>query len=106
MSLIKNFCRLATYHELSDDEVIEFFDIVQSVVPTKLLTGFSNDGEIVSVDVISYTDSSSKDDDGNDQKVYEIVLNENIDPDDGDTISKELADEFDFDFEFEASIEI
>lgn len=96
--LIKNFCRLVTYHELSDDDVIEFFDIVQSVVPTKLLTGFSKSGEVVSINVTVYTDH-------NDQNVYEIVLNEEIGPDEGDTISQELADEFDFDFEFEASIE-
>lgn len=103
MALIKNFCRLVAYQELSDEDVIEFFDIVQSIVPTKLLTGFSNEGEVVSVDVIAYTDYS----DGKDQLtyVYEVVLSEDIDAVDGDKIAEELANEFDFDFEFEASIE-
>ena len=106
MALIKNFCRLVTYHELSDDDVIEFFDVVQSIVPTKLLTGFSSDGEVVSVDVIAYTDPSSKDENGNDQQVYEIVLTDNIDPEDGDAIAEELGNTFEFDFDFEASIEV
>lgn len=98
MALIKNFCRLVTYHELSDEDVIEFFDIVQSVVPTKLLTGFSRTGEAVSIDVTVYTDRTE-------QHIYEIVLSEEIGPEEGDAISEELSKEFDFDFEFEASIE-
>ena len=98
MALVKNFCRLVTDRELDDDTVIEFFDIVQSVVPTKLVTGISGSGEAVSVDVIAYTDDT-------DQYIYEIILNEEIDAGEGDTIAEELAKEFEFDFEFEASIE-
>ena len=98
MVLVKNFCRLVTHQELDDNIVIDFFDIVQSIVPTKLVTGISGSGEVVSVDVIAYTDNS-------DQYIYEIILNEEIGPEEGDIISQELAKEFDFDFEFEASIE-
>ena len=97
MAFVKNFCRLITAHELSDEEVIDFFDIVQSIVPTKILTGFSGTGDVVSVDVIAYIDQS--------QHIYEIILKEDIDPEDGDTIAEELANEFDFDFDFEASVE-
>lgn len=97
MAFVKNFCRLITDHELSDEEVIDFFDIVQSVVPTKILTGFSGSGDVISVDVIAYIDQS--------HYIYEIILKEDIDPEDGDTIAEELGNEFDFDFDFEASIE-
>lgn len=98
MAFVKNFCRLVTDHELTDEEVIDFFDIVQSIVPTKILTGFSGTGDVVSVDVIAYTDQN--------QQVYEVVLKENIGPDDGDAIAEELANEFKFDFDFEASVEV
>lgn len=97
MAFVKNFCRLITDHELGDEEVIDFFDIVQSVVPTKILTGFSGTGDVVSVDVIAYIDQS--------QHIYEIILKEDIGPEDGDTIAEGLANEFDFDFDFEASVE-
>ncbi len=98
MAFVKNFCRLVTGHELTDEEVIDFFDIVQSVVPTKILTGFSGTGDVVSVDVMAYTDQA--------QYIYEVILKEDIDPEDGDTIAEELANEFDFDFDFEASVEV
>lgn len=97
MAFVKNFCRLITDHELGDEEVIDFFDIVQSVVPTKILTGFSGTGDVVSVDVMAYIDQS--------QYIYEIILKEDIGPEDGDTIAEGLANEFDFDFDFEASVE-
>lgn len=97
MAFVKNFCRIVTSYELTDDEVIDFFDIVQSVVPTKILTGFSGTGEVVSIDVMAYTDQA--------QYIYEIILKEDIGPEDGDTIAEELANEFDFDFDFEASVE-
>ena len=98
MAFVKNFCRLVTGHELTDEEVIGFFDIVQSVVPAKILTGFSASGDVVSVDVLAYTDQS--------QYIYEIILKEDMGPDDGDAIAEELANEFEFDFDFEASVEV
>ena len=102
MAFVKYFCRLLTEVELDDDDVITFYDIVQSVVPTKLVTAFADEsGEQVSVEVIAYTGSDS-----DKQYVYEIVLEENISSSDGDTIAEELNKEFDFDFDFEASVEI
>jgi hypothetical protein len=102
MAFIKHFCRLLTNHELTDEDVIEFYDIVQSIVPTKLVTAYTdNNQEVVSVEVIAYTDSSS-----DTQNVYEIMLTNNMSPEEGDQISQILYNEFDFDFDFEASIEI
>ena len=89
--------------ELPDDDVIEYFDIVQSVVATKLLTAYDEEKEQVGIEVISYTD---EDKDGP-LYIYEIVLDEENSPDEGDEISKELFNEFpDQVFSFEASIEI
>ena len=89
--------------ELDIDDVEVFFDVVQSVVETKLITAYDEDKEEVGIEVISYSD---EDNDGA-LFVYEIVLAEQIDPDEGDEISQQLFDEFDdITFTFEASIEI
>ncbi len=102
MAFIKNFCRLLTNEELDDSDVIEFFDIVQSVVPTKLVTAYTADNkEVVSVEVIAYTNPSN-----NNQTIYEIILADAIEPEEGDSIAQQLNDAFDFDFDFEASIEV
>lgn len=101
----KHFVRFNTRQELDDYDVIEFFDIVQSVVPTKIVTGMNaEDGDKVSVDVMVYED---EDDDGP-IFVYEIILDEEIDEDEGNRIANELIEEFpDQDpFTFEASIEV
>jgi hypothetical protein len=101
MAFIKHFCRLLTNNVLEDEDVIEFYNIVQSIVPTKLVTAYTDSSrEVVSVDVIAYTNPDSTT-----QNVYEILLEEEISSDEGDSISKELANEFDFDFDFEASVE-
>lgn len=102
MAFVKHFCRLLTHVELDDEDVITFYDIVQSVVPTKVVTAYSDEsGEQISVEVVAYTDPDSAT-----QNVYEIVLEEDLDPADGDQISAELDKEFEFDFDFEASVEI
>jgi len=100
---IKHFARMLTRDELTDEEVIIYFDIVQSVVPTKLVTAYDEDKEQVGIEVIGY---ESGDDDG-EIFIYEIILEEEIDADEGDEISKMLFDEFDdVTFTFEASVEI
>ena len=102
MAFIKNFCRLLTNEELDDDDVIEFFDVVQSVVSTKLLTAYTaNNEEVVSVEVIAYVDPNNRY-----KNIYEIILSETIDPEEGDSIVEQLNSMFDFDFDFEASIEV
>ena len=99
MKFVKHFCRIITDHELSDDDVVEYFDIVQSVVPNKLVTAYRGDDK-VSVDVMAYTGSTDH------QDVYEIILDEQIDIEEGERISDELDEVFEFDFEFEISLEI
>ena len=99
----KHFARIICREQLDNTDVEVFFDVVQSVVPTKLITAYDEDKEEVGIEVISYEDS----DDEGELFVYEIVLAEQIDPEEGDAISDELFDEFDdVTFTFEASIEI
>lgn len=100
---IKHFARMLTRDELTDEEVIIYFDIVQSVVPTKLVTAYDEEKEQVGIEVIGY---ESEDDDG-EIFIYEIILEEEIDADEGDQISEMLFDEFDdVTFTFEASVEV
>ena len=48
---------MLTREELSDEDVMVYYDIVQSVVPTKLLTAY--DGQKVGVDIAyNYDDKS------------------------------------------------
>jgi hypothetical protein len=99
----KHFTRLVSREQLDNDDVELFYDIVQSVVSTKVVTAYDTDKDEVSVDVIAYEDS---DEDG-DLFVYEIVLSEEIAPSEGDEIAGLIFDEFDSDsITFEASIEI
>ncbi len=100
---IKHFVRMLTREELSDEDVIVYHDIVQSIVPTKVLTAYDEEKAKIGIEVIAYT---SEDDDG-DMWIYEIILSEEIDPDEGDEISEMLFKEFDdVQFTFEASIEV
>lgn len=100
MEFVKHFCRLITTEELSNDDVAEYFDIVQSIVPVKLVTAQSEDGEKFSAEVIIYNGTNSS-------FIYEIVLQEQINLDEGEDISDELAESFpDLDFDFETSLEI
>jgi hypothetical protein len=98
----KHFARMVSRDELTDEDVIVYFDIVQSVVSTKVVTAF-DDGGKASAEVLLY---QSEDEDG-DLYVYEVVLDEEIDEQEGDVISEILFTEFDdITFTFEASIEI
>tara|TARA_Y100001972_G_C7626623_1_gene314327 strand:- start:61 stop:369 length:309 start_codon:yes stop_codon:yes gene_type:complete len=99
----KHFARMLTRDELSDQDVMVYYDIVQSVVATKLVKAYDDDKKIVGVEVMAYT---SEDEEG-DMWIYEIVLDEEIDADEGDAISEQLFDEFDdVKFTFEASVEV
>lgn len=99
MEFTKHFCRLVTETELSDDDVIEFFDIVQSTVPVKLVIGHTDDDEKVNVQVTQYENSEGL-------HIYEILLKEQVNLDEGEEISDMLMQTFDFDFDFETSMEI
>jgi hypothetical protein len=98
----KHFARIVCRQELENDDVELFFDVVQSVVETKLITAYDQDKEEVGVEVISYV---SEDDNG--LFIYEVILAEEIDSEEGNDISYALFQEFDdTTFTFEASIEI
>lgn len=99
----KHFVRFNTREQLQDSDVIEYFDVVQSIIPTKLVTGISSDGDKVSIDVMIYNDM----DDEGELFIHEIVLEDDIDSEEGDEISEELSDLFpETQFTFEASIEV
>lgn len=100
---IKHFVRMLCREELSDKDVIVYFDIVQSVVPTKLLTAYDDEKSKVGVEVMAYT---SEDDEGP-MWIYEIICDEEVEAEEGDEISKLLFEEFDdIKFTFEASVEV
>lgn len=100
---IKHFVRILTREELEDSDVAVYHDIVQNVIPTKVLTAYDEEKEQVGIEVIAYT---SEDEEGL-MWVYEVVLENEIDAEEGDQIAEMLFDEFDdVKFTFEASIEI
>tara|TARA_B000000557_G_scaffold221661_1_gene190131 strand:+ start:132 stop:446 length:315 start_codon:yes stop_codon:yes gene_type:complete len=104
MAFTKHFARWNTREELDEDDIIEYFDIVQSVCASKIVKGVTDDAKKVSIDVIIYTDE----DEHGLIYIHEIVLDEEIDPEEGNAISDELAREFPHleNFTFEASIEV
>lgn len=94
---------MLTRDELVDKDVIVYHDIVQSVVSTKLITAYDEEKEQVGIEVIGYTSEDSH----GPMWIYECVLTEQIDAEEGDEISVALFDEFDdIQFTFEASVEI
>ena len=99
MPFVKHFVRLITPTQLDDEDVIEFYDIVQTHVPTKLASAFTDDEEVVAVQVTHY----ESDDDRN---IYEIVLKEQMSESEGMNVAQELSDEFDFDYDIESSMEV
>lgn len=97
---VKHFARLITDAELSNDEVAEYFDVVQSYIPAKLVVAYTDDHEMVSAEVTLYSTTE-------DRTIYEVVLSEQVDEDEGESIAEELAEVFDgIDFDFETSLEI
>lgn len=99
MPFVKHFVRLITPTQLDDEDVIEFFDIVQSHVPTKLASAFTDDEEVVAVQVTHYDAEDGR-------NIYEIITQEEINDSEGNAIANDLADEFDFDYDIESSMEI
>jgi|TARA_B110000977_G_scaffold65514_1_gene89263 hypothetical protein len=99
----KHFARIVCRQELESEDVELFFDVVQSEVQTKLITAYDEAKEEVGIEVISYNDE----DDNGLLYIYEVILAEEIDSDEGDAICDALFDELeDITFTFEASIEI
>ena len=99
-NFVKHFARLITDHELSNEEVAEYYDIVESHIPAKVVVAYTDDHEMVSAEVTLYSTTE-------DRTIYEVVLQEPVDSDEGDDITKELVEVFpDYDFDFETSFEI
>jgi len=99
MEFVKKFCRLVVPHEISNDDVAEFYDVVQSVIPTKVVTAYNEDGDFIEANVMAY-------DAAHGGHIYEIVLDHQVDIEEGEEIADLLAEVLDFDFEFETSLEI
>ena len=56
MAFVKNFVRWNTREELPEEDIIDYFDIVQSVCASKIVKGVTDDAKKVSIDVVIYTD--------------------------------------------------
>jgi len=97
---VKHFARLITDAELSNDDVADYYDIVESHIPTKVVIAYTDDHEMVSAEVTLYSTTE-------DRTIYEVVLQEAVDEEEGDAITKDLTEAFpDIDFDFESSLEI
>mgnify|MGYP006300540989 CR=1 FL=1 len=98
MEFNKHYCRLFTEFDIPDDDVVEFYEIVTSTVPAKVVTAYLAETDKVSVQVTQYdTDTGGF--------MYEIVLAESVEETEGDQIMAELSQSFDFQFDFETSTE-
>ena len=97
---VKHFARLITDAELSNDDVADYYDIVESHIPTKVVIAYTDDHEMVSAEVTLYSTTE-------DRTIYEVVLQEAVEEEEGDAITKDLTEAFpDIDFDFESSLEI
>ena len=97
---VKHFARLITDQELTNQEVAEYYDIVESHIPAKVVVAYTDDNERVEAEVTLYSTTE-------DRTIYEIVLQESVEPYEGDEISEELVEAFpEYDFDFETSYEI
>ena len=89
---------MLTREELSDEDVMVYYDIVQSVVPTKVFASFDSNGNKVKAEVVHY--------ESDDVEVYEVLTEEDISAEEGTKIADILAEELDVvDWDFEASTE-
>ena len=70
------------------------------MIDTKVVIAYTDDHEMVSAEVTLYSTTE-------DRTIYEVVLQEAVDEDEGDAITAELLQVFpDIDFDFESSLEI
>ena len=94
----KHFVRIVCEKEISRDDIVDFFDIVQSVVPTKVFQSFDGNGNQVKAEVVHYESDGVE--------VYEVLTEEDISQEEGTQIAEILAEELDVvDWDFEASTE-
>ena len=99
MQVTKHFCRFICAEEMSQSDIIEYFDIVQSIASTKMVVAYDQEGDSIEAQVIVMDAEDG-------QIIHEILLDGQIDLNEGEQISDLLNEEFDFDFDFETSLEI
>ena len=80
----KHFVRLVCEKEISRDDIVDFFDIVQSVVPTKVFQSFDGNGNKVKAEVVHYESDGVE--------VYEVLTEEDISQAEGTQIAEILAE--------------
>ena len=78
----KHFVRIVVEKEISRDDIVDFFDIVQSVVPTKVFQSFDGNGNKVKAEVVHY--------ESDDVQVYEVLTEEDISAEEGTKIADAL----------------
>ena len=94
----KHFVRIVTDNEISRDDIVDFFDVVQSVVPTKVFSSFDGNGNKVKAEVVHY--------ESDDVQVYEVLTEEDTSAEEGTQIADILAEELKVkNWDFEASTE-
>ena len=94
----KHFVRIVTDNEIARDDIVDFFDVVQSVVPTKVFSSFDGNGNKVKAEVVHY--------ESDDVQVYEVLTEEDISAEEGTQIADILAEELKVkNWDFEASTE-
>lgn len=77
---------------------MDFFDVVQSVVPTKVFSSYDGSGNQVKAEVVQY--------DSEGVEVYEVLVQEDITAEEGDEIANILLAELNVEnWDFEASTE-
>jgi len=94
----KHFVRIVTDNEISRDDIVDFFDVVQSVTPTKVFSSYDGSGNKVKAEVVHY--------ESDDVQVYEVLTQEDITAEEGSEIADILAAELNVEnWDFEASTE-
>lgn len=94
----KHFVRLVCENEISREDIMDFFDVVQSVVPTKVFSSYDGSGNQVKAEVVQY--------DSEGVEVYEVLVQEDITAEEGDEIANILLAELNVEnWDFEASTE-
>lgn len=98
MDNIRYFVRLSISEKLSEIRISDVFDIVDENAFVDEIESYDKDGQLLGKTSISvHVDGSNY--------VYEIPLKQAITPEEGNTISLELAEVLTTDFEFDATVD-
>jgi len=92
----KQFVRLSLERELSKDEVVGFFQTVDQYANIEKISSFDDNGQEYEDVAVTLTNFGS-------YYLYDIILAYPVNPEEGEEISKEIANIIDDEFEFEAT---